>query len=99
LARADVLPALQQAEESLLAAQKSLAAVHGADVAWPRVERLCKEITRRAEAATPAVRAEILSTLLTSVDVYADRLEIQGALGDLEILRAGHQLASTRRSR
>ena len=94
-----MLPALQQAEESLLAAQKSLAAVHGADVAWPSVERLCKEIARRAEAAAPAGRAEILSTLLTSVDIYADRLEIQGALGDLEILRAGLQLASTRRSR
>jgi site-specific DNA recombinase len=100
VARDDILPVLEQTEEDLRQAQHKLAQVRDVQVDYDKVERLCTEIARRADVAGPEQRAEILQSLLTNVDVYPDRLEIRGVLGDVTTERTDegrHQLRSLRR--
>jgi hypothetical protein len=102
LAKGDVLPRLEEVEASLEQAQHELAHTREVRIDVAQIERCCAEIAHRAEAATPEQRAEILRSLLTSVDVYPDRLVAHGVLGDIVIDNSPaprHQLGPARTSR
>ena len=47
------------------------------------LEELCARIVAGAAKAGQGDRGAVLADLLTRIDVHADRLEIQGVLGDL----------------